>query len=458
METIGINNAGIDESKTFSAIDIGTTKIVALTGYTNERGEIVVLGCGSVPSKGVRRGNVENIETVVQSIKNAVDKAREEAGFFCKKVMVGVAGQHIRSTHNRHGHNRENHELPISQKEIDALCDENRHVNLDIDEEIIHIIPQAYVIDSKHITNTPVGVPARRIEGYYHIVIGKTELLKYIRTAITRVGLELQDFMLEPLASAKSVTTPEERELGCVVIDIGGGTTDIAIFHENAIKFTEVIPFGGNVITSDIQEACKVLFEEAEQIKIGYARCIKDAASNDTLRFPGLNGGNPREVSFKTLAGVTQCRMEEIIDAALYVINSSGYSKCLNAGIIVTGGGAELKDLPQLLTFKMRHETRIGKPRHAVRYTRPDLFNYPHFATAVGLLMYAAEEHKKQYRNSPLSTEHALNEPVETHNETYIDEKNKAGIKISNFFKKIIGSKNYDEEYAKHDTRIAVTE
>ncbi|MDR1762012.1 MAG: cell division protein FtsA [Bacteroidales bacterium] len=451
METAGINNVVIDERKAFSAIDIGTTKIVALTGYTNEKGEIVVLGCGSVASNGVMRGNVVNIELVIQSIKNAVEKARNEAGFFSKKVMVGVAGQHIRSAHNRNGINRSNPELAITQEEIDTLKSENRHINLDTDEEIIHIIPQNYVIDSQFVTNTPVGSLGRRIEGNYHVVIGKIDPLKYIRTAIIRAGLELQEFILEPLASAASVTTAEERELGCVVIDIGGGTTDVAIFHDNSVKFTEVIPFGGNVITHDIQEGCKVLFNEAEELKINYARCIQDAASNDLLCIQGVNGRPAREITLKTLAGITQCRMEEIIDAALYVINTSGYARSLSAGIVVTGGGAELKDLQQLLSFKMCNETKIGRPLHAVRYQRSNIFSCPQFATAAGLLMYAAEAHN----NSAIAVTNPEN-MVEQEGANAGEQKSKTSLKpkgLMKYFRKIMGGDGY-EEYAKQDTRL----
>lgn len=451
METTAAYKTPIDERKAFSAIDIGTTKIVALTGYTNERGEIEVLGCGTVTSNGVARGNVVNIELVVQSIKSAVEKAHAEAGFFCKKVIVGVAGQHIRSAHNRNGINRSNPSQAITQQEIDDLQADNRHVNLDIDEEILHIIPQNYVVNSQHVTNTPVGMTGHRVEGNYHIVIGKTEPLKNIRTAIVRVGLELQEFMLEPLASAKSVTTAEERELGCVVIDIGGGTTDVAIFHDHTVKFTEVIPFGGNVITRDIQEGCKVLSNEAEELKINYARCIQDAASNDILSIPGMNGRPAREITLKTLAGITQCRMEEIIDAASYVIQTSGYARHLGAGIIVTGGGAELKDLQQLLSFKMCNETRIGKPLHAVHYHQSGVFGLPQFATAAGLLMFAAEAHKKLAGEISVAQEQ---ESAPANKTIAIEEKSKSKITIKNFLKGIIGTKNYNEEYAKQDTRL----
>lgn len=454
METTAMNTMKIDESKAFSAIDIGTTKIVALTGYINERGEVEVLGCGSVLSKGVLRGSVVNIELVVQSLKTAVETARKEAGFFCNRVIVGVAGQCIRSTHNREGINRENPSQPITQQEIDALKANNRHVNLDLDEEIIHVIPQNYVIDNNHITNTPVGMTGRRIDGNYHIVIGKNETLKNIRTAIVRVGLELEDFVLEPLASAKSVTTPEEREHGCVVIDIGGGTTDVAIFFENNVKFTEVIPFGGNVITSDIQEGCKVLFNEAEYLKINHAGCILDYAPDDVYTISGVNGSPAREITLKTLAGITQCRMEEIIDAASYVIQTSGYARYLEAGVIVTGGGAELKFLQQLLSFKMSRESKIGRPLHAVRYkNQPSMFNLPQFSTAAGLLLYAAEKHSEN-SHAPVISEKQTS--VEEEVKPIATKQKQIGVKtigFKKFFKKIIGNESY-EEYAKQDTPL----
>lgn len=382
----------IDKARTFSAIDIGTTKIVALTGYVNDKGEITVLGKGHAPSMGISRGEVINLENSVKAIKLAVEKATAEAGFFNTRVVVGIAGKHIHSTQNRWFINRENPDLPITQKEIEALKRDNRHVNLDADEEIVHAIPQTFRIDNEHEVVDPIGMTGRRIEANFHIVIGKGTAIKYIRNAIQRAGLEVEELMLEPIASAMSTLTDEERNIGVAIIDIGGGTTDVAIYHNNIVQFTEVIPFGGNAITNDISEGCQILLKDAERLKVDYGNTIQDyAKDNEYVSVPGINGRPPKEISVKHLSGIIQSRMEEIIDSALFVIKTSGYAKKLGAGIVVTGGGSLLENLPQLLSFKIGIESKIGTPINYVHYINHTEFNNPIFATGVGLLMRSSE-------------------------------------------------------------------
>jgi cell division protein FtsA len=394
MEQTTKNIPMIDKSKAFSAIDIGTTKIVALVGYVNERNEITVLGRGVTPSMGVSRGEVINIENTVVSIKSAVKLAEEEAGFFCKKVVVGIAGKHIRTLQNRGGINRENPEKEITESEIEILLQENRHVCIEADEEIIHAIPQTYIIDNEHEVTNPLGMRGRRIEANFHIVVGKGTAIKYIRAAIQRSGLEVSELLLEPLASAKSTLTEEEKRLGVAILDIGGGTTDVAIFHNNVVQFTEVIPFGGNAITHDISLECNILEEYAEKIKVEYGCAIQDAAKdNEIVSIPAAPGRAPREISFKTLSGIIQARMEEILDAALFVIKTSGYGKYLGQGIVITGGGSQMQHLTQLINFKIKKDAKIGTPIHNINYSNQREFNNPIYATGVGLLMRAAELH-----------------------------------------------------------------
>ena len=397
MEQTTSNKPMIDQRKAFSAIDIGTTKIVALTGYYNEKNELTVLGKGVAASAGVSRGEVINIESTVQSIKLAVEQAKEEAGFFCKKVVVGIAGRHIRSTQNRGSINRTDPEKEITQKEIEVLLLENRHVCLEMDEEIIHAIPQTYIIDNEHEVVDPIGMRGRRIEANFHIVIGKGTAIKYIRTAIQRVGLEVAELLLEPLASSQSTLTEEEKKLGVAILDIGGGTTDVAIYHNNIVQFTEVIPFGGNAITHDISVECNILEELAEKLKVEYGCAIQDSVSDkEFVSIPGINGRPAKEISFKTLSGIIQARMEEILDAALFVIKTSGYGRHLGQGIVVTGGGALMQHLPQLIHFKIKKDAKIGTPIHYVHYKNLKDFNNPIYSTSVGLLMRAAELHKQQ--------------------------------------------------------------
>lgn len=402
----------IDKARMFSAVDIGTTKIVAVTGYKNEKGELTVLGRGYAPSMGVSRGEVINIEDSVKAIKIAVQKAEEEAGYFCKKVVVGIAGKHIRSTQNRGHINRENIDVPISQEEIDLLQKENRHVNLENDEEIIHAIPQTFIIDKEHEVTNPIGMTGRRIEANFHVVIGKGSAIRYIKAAINRAGLELVDLMLEPIASATSTITEEERKLGVALIDIGGGTTDIAIYHNDIVQFTEVIPFGGNAITNDISEGCKILTPHADRLKIEFGNAIQDfAQENEIVSIPGVNGREPKEISIKHLSGIIQARMEEIIDSALFVLGTSGYARKLGAGIVVTGGGSLLKNLPQLLSYKVGIESKIGTPLACVDYVDYKTFNNPVYATSVGLLMKAAEIHEKQTKGFVFNDSKVVEEP-----------------------------------------------
>ncbi len=446
----------IDQRKAFSAIDIGTTKIVALTGYINEKNEFTVLGKGVAQSFGVSRGEVINIESTVQSIKEAVKYAQEEAGFFCKKVVIGIAGKHIHSTQNRGFINREDKDKEIQQHEIDKLQQENRHVNLESDEEIIHAIPQTFRIDNEYEVANAIGMTGRRIEANFHIVIGKGTAIKYIRTAINRAGLEIADLMLEPLASAASTLTDEERKVGVAIIDIGGGTTDIAIYHNNIVQFTEVIPFGGNAITSDISEGCQILDDLAEKLKVEYGSTIQDyAKDNEIVSIPGINGRPPKEISLKKLAGIIQARMEEIIDSALFVIKTSGYANKLGAGIVVTGGGSLLKYLPQLLSFKIGIDSKIGTPINFVNYKNHNDFNNPIFATSVGLLMRAAEIHAQQHIEEQIIIETKQEQKTEAKKEAIIEQptqKTEVKKEKTGFFNKYVEKFFSNEAYS--DTRL----
>ncbi|MFO7868809.1 MAG: cell division protein FtsA [Bacteroidales bacterium] len=384
----------IAENNSFSAIDIGTTKIVAISGYTNEKGELTVLGKGYAPSMGISRGEIINLQHSISAINQAVNKAKQEAGFFNPKVVVGIAGKHIHSTQNRWFINRKDADSPITQDEIEVLRTDNRHVNIEPDEEIIHTIPQTFRIDNEHEVIDPIGMTGRRIEANFHIVIGKANAIRFIKNAIQRAGLEIKDFMLEPLASGKATLTEDEKDLGVAIVDIGGGTTDIAIYHQNIVQFTEVIPFGGKAVTHDISKGCNILPQDAEKLKIKYGNSIQDfTADNEFVSIPGISGRPPKEISIKHLSGIIQARMEEILDAALFVIKTSGYAGKLGAGIVVTGGGSLLKNLPQLLTYKIGIDSKIGTPIEYINYIHKAEFNNPVYSTGVGLLMHAESIH-----------------------------------------------------------------
>lgn len=383
-----------DRSRAFAAIDIGTTKIVALVGYKTEKGEIVVLGKGLARSYGLIRGEVMNIEQTVKSIQAAVANAKMEAGFFCKKVVVGIAGHHVRTLTNRTGINRDQQDTPIKQEDIDALAYENKHVNIEIDEEVIHTIPQMYMVDNTHEVVSPIGMMGRRLDANFHVVVCKSTALKRIKSAVEDAGLEVADLLLEPLAASQATLSNDEKTLGVAILDIGGGTTDIAILYNNIVQFTSVIPFGGNSITNDIITECKISEELAEKIKIEYGSAIQTLAKeNEILSLPSAHGGLPKEISINTLSGIIQARMEEILDAALYELKTSGYAKHLNRGIVVTGGGSLLKNLIQLINFKISTEAKIGIPIRYIHYANSKEFNNPIYATSIGLLLRSAEVH-----------------------------------------------------------------
>lgn len=380
------------KEKYVAAIDIGTTKIVAIVGKKNEQGSIEILGLSKAPSLGVRRGVVQNIEETVNAIQKTVDDVQKRSGIKFEEVFVGIAGQHIKSMRSRGYINRERPEDEITRKDVFKLVEDMYNIPIEIGEEIIHVIPQSFIVDSETGVNNPVGMCGRRLEANFHIVIGQVASAKNIDRCIRRGGLTVKDLILEPLASSEAVLTDEEKEAGVVLIDIGGGTTDVAIYYDNIIRHTAVIPFGGNVITNDIKEGCSILLRYAEALKTQYGSALGDIAPEDkVVSIPGIAGREPKEISFKSLAYIIQSRMEEILDAVNFEIQLSGYSDKLAAGVVITGGGALLKNLPQLVKFKTAMDVRIGYPNEHLQGEARNEINQPMFATSVGLIMKGFE-------------------------------------------------------------------
>jgi cell division protein FtsA len=375
-----------------AAIDIGTTKIVAIVGKKNENGRIEILGLSKAPSKGVKRGVVLNIEDTVTAIKTTVEDVQKRSGIVFKEVFVGIAGQHIKSMKNRGYIIRENYEDEIKKEEVFKLIEDMHKIHIDIGEEIIHVIPQNFIVDNETGVKSPIGMAGRRLEANFHIVIGQVAAAKNIEKCIRRCDLEVKDMILEPLASSDAVLTDDEREAGVVLVDIGGGTTDVAVYYDNVIRHTAVIPFGGNVITKDIKEGCAILQRHAEALKVQYGSALGDIAPDDkVVSIPGINGRDPKEISFKSLAYIIQSRMEEIIDAVNFEIQNSGYADRLVAGVVITGGGAMLKHLPQLMKFKTAMDVRIGHPNEHLSGSAKNEINQPMYATSVGLIMKGFE-------------------------------------------------------------------
>lgn len=384
-----------------AAIDIGTTKIVAIVGKKNENGKIEILGLSKAPSKGVKRGVVLNIEETVTAIKTTVEDVQKRSGILFSEVFVGIAGQHIKSMKNRGYIMREAYDDEIQKEEVFKLIEDMHKIHIDIGEEIIHVIPQNFIVDNETGVKSPIGMCGRRLEANFHIVIGQVAAAKNIEKCIRKANLTVKDMILEPLASSDAVLTEDEKEAGVVLVDIGGGTTDVAVYYDNIIRHTAVIPFGGNVVTKDIKEGCAILQRHAEQLKIQYGSALGDIAPEDkVVSIPGISGREPKEISFKSLAYIIQSRMEEIIDAVNFEIQNSGYADKLAAGVVITGGGALLKHLPQLMKFKTAMDVRIGLPNEHLAGSAKNEINQPMYATSVGLIMRGfdyLETYKKSF-------------------------------------------------------------
>jgi cell division protein FtsA len=380
-----------------AAIDIGTTKIVAIVGKRKENGKIEILGISKTASKGVKRGVVLNIEEAVNSIQKTVEDVQFTVGKQISEVYVGIAGQHIKSIKNRGYINRDSYDDEITKEDINALIQDMYKIPIDIGEEIIHVLPQNFIVDNETGVKNPVGMSGKRVEANFHIVIGQIASAKNIGKCITKAGLNLNQLILEPLASSEAVLTDDEKEAGVALVDIGGGTTDIAVYYDDIIRHTAVIPFGGDVVTKDIKEGCSILQRQAELLKIQYGSALGDLAKDaEVVSIPGISGREPKEISFKSLAYIIQSRMEEILDAVIYEIENSGYFDRLSAGIVLTGGGALLKHLPALVKFKTGMDVRIGYPTEHLATDAIKEVNHPMYSTSVGLILKGFEEYNNQ--------------------------------------------------------------
>ncbi len=376
-------------------LDIGTTKICAIVGKRNEVGKVEILGIGKSESLGVMRGVVANIEKTVNSIKEAVAEAENKSNVVIEEVYVGIAGQHIKSLQHRGMITRTNTTDEISQNDIDAIIDDMYRLAMPPGEEIIHVIPQEFIIDNEQGIKEPIGMSGVRLEANCHIITGLITAAQNIHKCVTKAGLKPIDLILEPLASAEAVLTAEEKEAGVVLVDIGGGTTDVAIFQDGIIRHTAVIPFGGNVITEDIKEGCTIIRSQAELLKVKFGSALaKQMKDNEIVSIPGLRGREPKEISVKNLASIIQARMEEIIENVYYEIRNSGFEKKLIAGIVITGGGAQLKHVTQLVEYITGMDTRIGYPNEHLGQGYDEVKS-PMYATGVGLVLRGMQEFDK---------------------------------------------------------------
>ncbi|MEC8616324.1 MAG: cell division protein FtsA [Bacteroidota bacterium] len=396
----------MDAPEIVVGLDIGTTKIACLVGRKTEHGKIEILGVGKAPSLGVTRGVVSNIEKTVQSIRAAVEEAEAKSGVEINVVNVGIAGQHIKSLQHRGMITRDTIDEEISQKDVDELIDDMYKLVMMPGEEIIHVLPQEYIVDREPGIKDPIGMSGVQLEANFHIITGQIAAAKNIFKCVNKAGLEVAELILEPLASSSAVLSEEEKEAGVALIDIGGGTTDIAIFHDGIIRHTAVIPFGGNVITEDIKEGCTIMHRQAELLKTKFGAALPQATQdNEIVCIPGLRGRDPKEISVKNLANIISARMSEIIEHIYFEIKNSGFDKKLIGGIVVTGGGSQLKHINQLMEFTTGIDSRIGYPNEHLSANTNINVTSPLFATGVGLVAKGFEQFELlKARNEKIST------------------------------------------------------
>lgn len=372
-------------------LDIGTTKIVAMIGRKNEYGKLEILGIGKSKSLGVKRGVVDNITQTIQSIQQAVQEAETNSGYKIKDVVVGIAGQHIRSIQHSDYISRSNAEEVIGDKDIDLLINQVHKLAMLPGEEIIHVLPQEFKIDGQSEIKEPIGMCGGRLESSFHVVVGQASSIRNVGRCIQSSGIELSGLTLEPLASADAVLSQEEKEAGVALIDIGGGTTDLAIFKDGIIRHTAVIPFGGNVITDDIKEGCSIIEKQAELLKVKFGSAWPgENKDNEIVSIPGLRGREPKEISLKNLSKIIHARVVEIIEQVFVEIKAYGHEdprRKLIAGIVLTGGGAQLNHIKQLVEYITGMDTRIGYPNEHLAGNSDEEISSPLYATAVGLVM-----------------------------------------------------------------------
>ncbi len=381
---------GSTENKMIVGLDIGTSKVVAIVGAINTDGGLEIVGIGSHPSRGLKKGVVVNIESTVQSIQRAIEEAELMAGCHIHSVYAGIAGNHIRSL-NSHGivaiRDRE-----VYQLDLERVIDAAQAVAIPADQKVLHILPQEYVIDTQEGIKEPLGMSGVRLEAKVHLVTCAVNAAQNIEKCIRRCGLEVEDIILEQLASSYAVLTDDERELGVCLVDIGGGTTDIAIFTEGAIRHTGVIPIAGDQVTNDIAMALRTPTQHAEEIKIKYACALTQlAGADETIKVPSVGERPPRDLSRQALAEVVEPRYDELFTLVQAELRRSGYEDLIAAGIVLTGGTSKMEGVVELAEEIFHTPVRIGTPQDVEGLT--DIVRNPIYSTGVGLLQYGLKQH-----------------------------------------------------------------
>ncbi len=437
------------EPELVAGLDIGTTKICAIVGMKNEHGKIEILGMGKAESMGVNRGIVMNIERTVQAIKHAIAEAESESGVDIKQLNVGIAGQHIQSLRQKGMITlNKTADDEIDQKDLDNLTESMYKLAMAPGYEIIHVLPQEYKVDNEEGIRDPVGMAGSRLEADFHIITGEIASANNIYKCVRKSNCEVQDLILEPLASAEAVLTEEEKEAGVVLVDIGGGTTDIAIFHEGIIRHTKVIPVGGNSLTNDIQEGCQIMKNQAELLKVKFGNALSmEAKENEVVSIPGIRGREAKEISMKNLAKIIEARMEELIGFVKYDIKDSGYYHKVITGVVLTGGGAMLKNVRPLCEKILGLSVRIGTPNEHIAKGSNDIKS-PMYATTVGLVIKGFQELEMKKRRLGVTENTPVNPQASSNEVKDLKEENKKKYsfidKIKGFFSDNLDGDNFN--------------
>jgi len=382
-------------------LDIGTTKIAAIAGRKNEFNKLEILGFGRANSNGVQHGMVLNIEQTIKAIQQALENCYESnPDLNISEVYVGVAGHHIKSLQTRGDIVRQNIEEEIKQDEIDRLVADQYRTYIPAGDQIIDVIPQEFTVDNFQNIPNPIGYSGVKVGANFHIITGDKNAIRNINRSVEKAGLTTKDLVLQPLASAAAVMCDQDLEAGVAIVDIGGGTTDLAVFYEGILKHTAVIPFGGENITTDIKTGLGVLKTQAEQMKKQFGSALSDEAkANAFITIPGLRGMAPKEISVKNLANIIQARMNEILDFVAYHLKQIGLdNKMLNGGIILTGGGSQLKHLIQLTEYVTGLNARIGYPNEHLANGHNEELAQPMYSTCIGLILKGCNDYENRNR------------------------------------------------------------
>lgn len=384
-------------------LDIGTTKVCAVVASVTSNDKVNILGIGKAPSDGLNRGVVVNIEKTVAAIKSAVHQAELASGIQVQSVNVGIAGDHIRSNRSKGVITINNRDNEIRREDVNRLILDCQNIALPSDYKIIHVIPQEYIVDGQDGIIDPIGMSGMRMEAEVHIITGLVSAIKNMHRCVERAGYQTADLILEPLASSYAVLDNEEREAGVVLVDIGGGTTDVAIFQDNTIRHSAVIAIAGQKVTDDIRIGLSVLEDQAERLKQEHGVAFTDLIYEDSiLTIPGISGRPPKEIKKSVLSKIIQARMEEILEIVAIEIKRSGFASQLSAGVVITGGGSLLKGVPQLANEILGMDAKIGVPIGLTDGLVNEVKS-PIYSTGVGLVRYAIENGSRQTNNNTIS-------------------------------------------------------